>query len=243
MPAQRRRASIKPATAPACTWPTGAARPRRTEHPASRRRARPATGRRRPRARAASSRRPEVSRARPRAQVVDPQRVDGIPRKGQGVSGPASGDEPPGRAPRPVGFERAAQLHGVDLQGLARGGRRVAVPQRLGQRVEAHRTGSPGGEDREQQALLGARHGQRDAVVGSDLQRSEDRDAHGRTVGPSGPAGGVPVPPSRGRWSGAVPPGPQVPSCRGFSSLSPWPMSVWARSTAPQGPMTHTGQK
>ena len=39
-------------------------------------------------------------------------------------------------------------------------------------------------EDGQEQAFLGARHRHRGAVVAQDLQRSEDRDAHGATVGP-----------------------------------------------------------
>ena len=98
----------------------------------------------------------------------------------QGVAASPPHHVPPGRALRPVGLERAAQPHHVGLQRLARRGRRVAVPERLGEGVRAHDARRTGGQRRQEQPLLRARHGDGGGVVRQDLQRSEDRDPHAR---------------------------------------------------------------
>jgi hypothetical protein len=117
-------------------------------------------------------------------EIPDVERVDRRAIEREGVAGAAAHHVPPGRALGPVGLERAAQPHHVRLQRLARGDRRIAVPEDLREGVDAHDSRRTPGEGGEEQAFLGARHGDRPAVVGGHLQRSEDRDAHGSTLDP-----------------------------------------------------------
>ena len=137
--------------------------------------------------RAASAGSPAARRARPRAaRSRRPQGVDVLAPGLERVAGAAPDDVAPGRAPRPVRLQGAAQVHQVDLQRLACGRRPVAVPERLEDRVGADDARRGRGQHGQEQALLAAGHRDGATVVVRDLQRSEDRDPHPATLAPGG---------------------------------------------------------
>jgi hypothetical protein len=121
-----------------------------------------------------------------RNQIGEPQRVDVVAVRRQRVARPAPQDVAPGRAARAVRLEGAAQMDQVDQQRTAGARRAVAVPQRLDDAIGTHDVRRVRREDGQQKALLGPRHRHRITGVASDLQRSEDRDAHPPTLVPPG---------------------------------------------------------
>ena len=144
-----------------------------------------------------------------------PHRVVGVPRREVGVAAARRGRRTAARrrprAPRPGrsrtrGAARTARSTAPGSPGSqgARGGagpsaRSVStsaggsppVPSDSTSRCSATGPGAAAAEDAQEQALPRARHVDRCRVVGPDLQRPEDRDAHDATLGRGAPGRGL----------------------------------------------------
>jgi hypothetical protein len=129
-------------------------------------------------------------------EVAEPAGVEVLRARGERVPTALPDDVLPGRSPRALGLQRAAQVHEVGQQRLLRSRGLITVPEGLQETVGVDDARRVRRENGEQQTFLGAGYRHRRPVVPSDLQRSEDRDAHAPDARPKPPRRTGPPAPS-----------------------------------------------